>query len=269
MASSTHASDDEDEVGSGTDVVPSDPDSQDEDGKNELLTRKDLDRLMVDFQASTLQAVHEGNLALQRQLSQSIHSVIKRYDQGIRKKFQVVDTALVDMQKQIDELKEQNRRLFAKLDNVASDVAFSQALGDDVAKAQAALDNEEFDRDPLPHTLRLNLDEVVEKAVVQARLDKFIADERCASAAGDLPFRLDGPDAGKNFSVVYPGGPVHGGRRARAFWKALRKDDGTWHRLYVKSPAGRDVQLWVSLDASPKQRARMALGKRALLAAED
>ena len=53
------------------------------------------------------------------------------------------------------------------------------------------------------------------------------------------------------------------------FWRSLRQDEGQWLKLWCTSPANRKVQLWAGLDASPKQRARMGLGKRALQTAED
>ena len=84
--------------------------SEEEAGGNEIVTKKDLDAIMLVFQAQTLQAVHQGQQQLQAAIQQSMHMVIKRYDTGVKERFAVVDTVSDGLNSMLQYWKEKTLR---------------------------------------------------------------------------------------------------------------------------------------------------------------
>ena len=71
-----------------------------------------------------------------------------------------------------------------------------------------------------------------------------------------------GPDAGRDFELVFLGPPAPAARRARRTNLLLRKTNRELTKVFTEDAEGTTVYIFVSADKSPKKKRQHVLGKR-------
>ena len=118
--------------------------------------------------------------------------------------------------------------------------------------------DEEWDRKPDLTLVRFNTAELVAKEAILDTVREWIGD----MGVGEEWER--GPERGlsERYTLVFTGLPRIAGRRAQQSLQLLRQPGGEWRKLYVKSPAGRNIELLASGDKSRKQIKTETTAKR-------
>lgn len=236
----------------------------------------ELDSILGDFKAETLSAMAEANNNLRADVERSntdlrnalenkLERALARFDAVWSKKLGVIDEQLFGLQGTVAELESQNRKLFGmveELQNKCKVIACTKA--EEVATAVAA---EEWDRKPRTDVLKVNAKEMVTKQAVANGLREWL------DGVGLHPddWEIQGAHGlGKNFTLAFHGTPMHATRMVNECFAALRKGHDQWEEFSADAPGARHtVQIFVSKDQSPKTRATVALGKRAMVVAKD
>jgi hypothetical protein len=127
------------------------------------------------------------------------------------------------------------------------------AVAENVANSASQVIREDaWDRDPDLTILRANTSENVSHASALAAIETWLLE---ADIKQDM-FELSGDPNGiaRNFTIRFAGTPVLAARRARKALAARRTPEGAWKpNPNVRSPLGRQLELYISPDKSPKQ----------------
>ena len=134
------------------------------------------------------------------------------------------------------------------------------------ADVAAALDAEEFVRDPILRRLQVKAQEKITREAAKIVVHEWLTGD--AAIPEDL-WTLSGPALGRRFHVTFAGDSVTGARRAKKANLALCQSDGTWKNLYALNADKNNVKLFVGPDKSPQTEAQETLGKKFLHIIED
>ena len=236
----------------------------------------DLDAIIGDFKADTLSAMANANNNLRADLERSnddlrndlgnkLEHALARFDAVWSKKLGVIDEQLFGLQNTVADLESQNRKLFGMVEELQNKCKIiSSTKAEEVATAVAT---EEWDRKPRSDILKVNAKELVTKHAVANGLREWI------DGVGLHPddWEIQGANGlSKNFTLAFHGTPMHATRMVNECFAALRKGHDQWEEFTADAPGGRHtVQLFVAKDQSPKTRATVALGKRAMVVAKE
>ena len=126
--------------------------------------------------------------------------------------------------------------------------------------------NEEaFDRAPDPTILRINAGEMIAHGAVLEAVRRLAREATLKYEQWELAGPPDG--ISRNFTLRLSGADGLASRRARKILDLRRNPDGSWRdNPTVMSPLGRNIELYISPDKSPKQL-RTEQGGRKLLKA--
>ena len=67
---------------------------------------------MAKFQSETLAATTAANALLRERILGSMHIIIKDYDKGIQRKSKIIDSEVMQLKEQVQDLIAQNKRLY-------------------------------------------------------------------------------------------------------------------------------------------------------------
>ena len=128
------------------------------------------------------------------------------------------------------------------------------------------LDQEEWCREPNRAILRLNSDkgEQLPFKSVETRVREWLS----GIGLSDEAWSLQGKELDNRWALFFHGAGGMGPRNASNANQALRNDNGDWTKVFVPSPTGSQVQVFVGPDKNPKRRALEAAYKRAARAIE-
>jgi hypothetical protein len=122
------------------------------------------------------------------------------------------------------------------------------------------VDADDWDRDTFLHVLRIGSQDEIKKDDLRQVVTAWTGK---AGLAADL-WNLQGPESGKNFHVAFKGEGVIGPRHAKRCNFSLKKEDGQWEKLFVKTEGGGESQLFISPDQSPQARKISTMARKVL-----
>ena len=158
---------------------------------------------------------------------------------------------------ELNELKLEHDELKKELDTIR------QLLGTSKGPSLSAppLDSN-WCRAPRADVLNIGLSDFTSKAELTKTIAEWLSTE---SSLTDQVGRLDGPELGRKFDLVFhgnPNTPDTGKKRAELANLSLRKPDGTGTKKFTTGPEGERVELFISKDDSTKSNREITLGKR-------
>ncbi len=126
---------------------------------------------------------------------------------------------------------------------------------------------DDFDRQIDATIIRIHSQELVTLEEIKKTVESWAAEV----AVSDFTTTVTGGAASpaQRFTVSLGGVPATAAKRATKLLGTLRKSDGTWRRMQCASPNGRQVDLFIGPDKSPKQVRTEILGKQLVQAIKE
>lgn len=218
-------------------------------------TMADMLTLFEDFQRKTQATVSESQTVLARNLQGEVHGLLTKFQTAVQTEFQQQHSEIRELKSMWNDTEDDRQRIWTELNRINAKLA----TVDSAPAAAQAMREEAFDADPDPTKIRVNTQELIDKAA----LSEGIAGWLLEADLGDH-YELLGPDHGiaKNWVVQLQGAEGLAARRVRKALDLLRGADGEWRQLQATSPLGRPINLYVSKDKNQKQMATERLSKK-------
>ena len=205
---------------------------------------------------ATLTTAISTNIAgvIEASLKSELANTMRVIDASVNKK-------LDDMSMQVNGLKSRVSECEANQSSMASDIAritTNLGLMENVTYETLQVDDD-FDRAPDPTTLSIGAADLVAKDTLFESLMPWL--DRLGLS--DKPFKLQGPPAGRDFTLKFTGNLQSAAQRAKKANLLLRsKETGEWDKLYTKNQENETTQIYIGPDKPPKLKREIQLTKR-------
>ena len=214
----------------------------------------DLSNMFAAFSKSVADDVQKSLAAsskdMEDKLTARVESLVRDYDKTITSRFTEHDKAIIDITTRTDSIENSQNQMRRDLEQLQAALAVAESASAGAA-SQAARDDS-WEREPDLTILRVNAAENIAHAAVLSAIESWLDEADIKQEMWELSGDPNG--IARNFSIRFIGAPVLAARRARKALAARRTADGAWKpNPKVRSPLGRQLELYVSPDKSPKQ----------------
>jgi len=242
---------------------PDDEPEMEQAGPQDVVTRQEFESVFDTFRKDFFgDMVKDVTTELDKKCTGKLESLFRDYDKAVTKKFEAHEHDIADLRARADATEEAQKKMKDDIERIRAALAVAESAAADVT---AAIQNDEFDRDPDPTIIRLNAAESVAHESVKTAVSEWIA----LADIVDDQWELQGDPRGisRNFVIKLRGAPGLAARRVKKCLGLRRNADGSWRpNMKVTSPLGREIEVYVSPDKSPKQLRTEQGGRRLLKA---
>jgi hypothetical protein len=228
--------------------------------------KKSITEMLNAFRMETLGTVQQNLQVMQSELVKRMESLFTEYDASIKSHLNIIDSDLIDLREKYDHAMADNRKLWAAIEKIQADLVTANS----VIPMREVIASENFDRTSLPNKLLLSCAELVDLDALVEAISPWlrncgIDESMYKIVPGDCTDpnrRAAAPGLSYKWSLFFLGAAQLSERRAVKCNSSLRLEDGTWERIFVHTPAARQVRLFISPDKSHKQLATSGLSKK-------
>lgn len=233
-----------------------------EDGENDandFVTKGELSEMLSKFKGGFAEDV---TATLSTKCGARMEELIRTYDTMTQKRFGEQDANISDLNARTAKLEEDQKKMDENVQRLQAALAVAEST---TAEASRAVADEAFDRAPDLTLVRVNASESVSHTVVKDAIKVLMTEADMKNEAWEL---LGNPAGiARNFTIKLCGAEGLAVRRAKKFMDLRRDAAGAWRsNPTVRTPLGRDVELFLSPDKSPKQLRTEQAGRKLLRA---
>ena len=214
------------------------------------ISRSDVEQLLGEFRTSissqTTNIVDTATKHLESAYREEVCTLLRGYDKKSTER-------IVLLENKTREIEQTQRKQAADLNSLQGQVADlkkKMAIVESTTPDRSALQTEEFDREPDPTIICISLADAAAKAAVDAATLQLM--DSCCISRDD--YEITGLPIAKDFTALMHGTEGLGARRVRKASGSLRRRDGSWATINVKTPDDHVTRAYFNRDKSTKQK---------------